>query len=206
LRYSAIERRLAQITGGPERSEIPRPPHKFKWPDGVDPAKPDPTLPNLPLNLNAILSNLKEIQAGTRAIGAKLVLSSFFWMVYEGMKLDSVANVGLYWTLNNQYWPATYAEMEQAARFQNAMFRKFAELQGIDFIDFAARFPRNPLFFGDAVHMTPAGRRMHGWVMLDLLTPLIQRWLEAREMPRAGWEEAGSWSLPKASLETPKCP
>ena len=87
----------------------------------------------------------------------ELVLSSFVWIVHDGMRLDLDRDLTLYNYLNRTYWPFTYAEMRRIADFQNRVFEKYARVHQLPFIDMAAEFPQDPALAGDAIHLRYRG-------------------------------------------------
>jgi hypothetical protein len=106
----------------------------------------------------------KSYRTSVSAAGGELVLSSFFWLVYDGMKLNPVHHAFQFHYLNNVFFPYTYRHMERLAAFQNRVLRKFAELRGVPFLDIAGAMPRDPDLFMDAVHATDEGIRLHAWI------------------------------------------
>jgi hypothetical protein len=74
--------------------------------------------------------------------------------------------------------------MRRYLDFQNQAFRKYARVHGLDLIDVAAEYPRDPRLFDDAIHMTRAGVRLHAWITFNALVPIVERKLGEREWPR----------------------
>ena len=60
-------------------------------------------IPKLPSNLSIILRDLADMQVRVRDGGGDFVLSSFFWLVFEGMRLDPVRDRMLFDYLNTHY-------------------------------------------------------------------------------------------------------
>ena len=184
--YSALARRAValvdrlQARGGYE----PRKPSAtINWPTGVD--ERDPALgPELPMGLPNILDGLDNIRKTLAASGAELVLSSFVWIVHDGMRLDLGRDLTLYNYLNQTYWPFTYAAMRRIADFQNRVFEKYARVHQLPFIDMAAEFPQDPALAGDAVHLRYQGLVLQAWIYLQRLIPLIEDRLADGRLPR----------------------
>lgn len=176
-------------------SEPPKPRHRLRWPAAVDEHRPDPDSPILPLDLPRIVTDLNDIRATARRAGARLLVTSFVWMVEHGMVIDPVDHDYFFRSLNLTHWPATYAEIRRMADFQNRVLSTYARSRGIGFIDMAAVYPRDPRLFGDAVHRTPDGDRLHAWLLLQELVPLLRGELTAGRLPipdRQPYEQAGA--------------
>ena len=190
--YSALARRAAglvdrlQARGGYEPR---KPSSRINWPAGVD--ERDPTLgPKLPMDLPNILACLDNIRTALAGSGTELVLSSFVWIVHDGMRLDLGRDLTLYNYLNQTYWPFTYAEMRRIADFQNRVFEKYARVHQLPFIDMAAEFPQDPALAGDAVHLRYQGLVLQAWIYLQQLIPLIEDRLADGRLPRRAGRDA----------------
>src|SRR5262249_34444293 len=126
-----------------------------------------------------------QMHASLGAIGATYVPTSFVWLVKPGMVLNRQRDSGLYTFLNVTYWPFSYAHMRRIADFQNRVFKKYAGSRPLPFIDLAAVYPFDPRLFYDAVHMTPAGIKLKGWLIFQQLVPEIERRLADGRLPVA---------------------
>jgi len=142
--YSAIARRLsfAFDQSAPSGEEVAHPPYKIIWPDGVDEHDPNIAATNLPFNLHLTLEKIGLIHREAKSIGAEMVLSTLYQMVFDGMKLDPVANWGLLWTLNTVYWPVSYRDMARLNDFQCLVFKRLTQSDGIPVIDYAKKISR----------------------------------------------------------------
>src|SRR5262249_17276948 len=94
-RYSALMGRIQAAIGlaGPEGDgrEWPKPDYKVAWRPGLDEQDPDLAYPNLPASLTPIQRELDKIRADLASVGkGELALSSFMWMVKDGLVLDPV--------------------------------------------------------------------------------------------------------------------
>ena len=173
--------------------EPEKPVYEIRWPEGVDEFAPDPDSTNLPLNLTAVVRDLKSIRRQTHDAGSLFVLSSFVWLAYDGMVLESRrADVawsalfgGIYGYLNEKNWPIRYRDIRRFADFQNRVFAAFAARYDIPFVDVAVAFPQNPDLFFDGVHMTEEGIRLRSWLTFERLTQILQPLLEAGRVPIA---------------------
>ncbi len=187
-RYSAIARRIATATGWLAQptsgEEWPKPAYDLVWPTGLDERDPDLSRQDLPVHLSIILRDLDEIRADLAAVGAEFAVSSFKWMVSDGMKLDPVRQRYTLDMLNASYGPFRYRDLARLAAFQNRVLAKYARMHGLPFIDVAAMMPSDPDLFSDAIHKTYAGERIMGWVFLQQLVPVIERHLANGAWPR----------------------
>jgi hypothetical protein len=184
---SAIVKRtlgLVDRITGRDGSEPPKPAMTPTWAGIIDEQNPNPDDPRLPMALPAIVPDLDSMQAAIRNAGGELVVSSFLWMVEDGMKLDLRLNMNIYDFLNRTYWPIPYAHMRRMADLQNRVFANYARARGLPFIDLAAEFPLDPDLFGDAIHMRPWGLRLQAWIYLQHLIPLIESRVAAGRLPQ----------------------
>ena len=179
-RIGVVRRRLKAGNG----AEPPKPPYQLRWPPSVDEARPDPDSPDLPLSLPQVVHDLDDIRATTSAGGATLVMTSFLWMVYDGLVVDPISQATFLRMLNVQFWPATYADFRRMADFQNRVFRDYADTRHLPFIDVSSQYPRDPALFTDAVHPTIDGDRIRAWIMFQGLVPMLRQSIAAKQLPR----------------------
>jgi hypothetical protein len=158
--------------------------YRLEWPTDVDESDPPLDHPELPLNLSTILRDLADMRLRTVEAGGELVLSSFFWLVYDGMRLDPVRDRILADYLNVTFAPYRYRDMERFADFQNRTFRKFAASNNIPFLEIAAMMPRDPALFSDAIHATYGGVRLHAWIVAQQLATMLAQRLAEHRLPR----------------------
>lgn len=188
LPYSALAQRAQRAAtwiatrGG---READKPDYVLDWPDGVDWHAPNVDDPRLPLTLPVILRDLDTIRAATAAAGGTLVPSSFVWLASDGLRLGGRGQQLIYHWLNEVTWPYTYADVRRLADFQNVVLRRWAASRALPFLDVAAAYPQDPSLFLDAIHMNADGTRVHAWVALQGLLPLIRAELRAGRLPRA---------------------
>ncbi len=174
--YSAIARRIGlMLEANPfsQGVEPAKPLQKVDWPDGFNPENPDLSINPLPVNLTRIINNLQDMNRRTKAQGARFIVSSFVWHVYDGMKLDPARDWNIYRYLNQTFWPFSYKVMEKSAKLQNSIFSKFARVNKLPFIDVASQFPKDPVLFTDAIHMSYSGVRLRAWIVFNQLLPTI---------------------------------
>jgi hypothetical protein len=185
-RYSALASRAIYLVRKSTESglEPPKPRLAINWPRDLDEYDPSLDDPRLPVNLPTILTDLDAIRHTADEIGGRLVMTSFVWLVYPGMVLDPARDATLYAYLNTTFWPFSYAHMRRFADFQSLVFQKYAASKGLDFIDLAASYPRDPRLFDDSIHMTHAGIRLQAWIVFNGLVPILERGVVAREWPR----------------------
>ena len=160
--------------------EWPKPDYKVVWPPGLDEQDPDLSYPRLPVSLNEIQRDLDRIRADLGAIGSDFALSSFVWMVKDGMVVDPIRHRYILEQLNVTNYPFRYRDIERLAKFQNRVFAKYARTHGLLFVDVARQLPLDPDLFIDAYHTTYAGTRMRGWITFNQMLPLIEKRLADR--------------------------
>lgn len=162
-----------------------KPDYQLVWPEHVDLQNPDPDSSRLPLLLPVIIKDLDSIKANMGSIGGRLVLCSFEWYTPEGVRLSPQRHTYIYKQLNTVLWPLRYADVRQAADFQNRVFRNYAAARKISFVDVASQFPQDPNLFIDAIHMTATGERVKAWVVFQQLVPVLRGQIESGQLPRA---------------------
>lgn len=191
---SALARRLQATTGLLDQpgggGEWPKPAYTLSWPEGLDEKAPDITRTDLPVNLSTILRDLEQMRLDLAKVDAELVISSFIWMVREGLVLDPVRHRYALEQLNVRNFPFTYRDLERMATFQNRVLASYARAKNLQFIDVATTMPFDPNLFFDAVHKTYPGERLQAWVTFLLLVPLIEQRLAS-----------GAWPKPVAKME-----
>lgn len=160
-----------------------KPDYKLVWPDGLDEKDPDLAYPNLPLNLNDIQRDLDRIRADVATIGADFALTSFFWMVRDGMVVDAAHRLGIVTQLNVGLFPFRYRDIERMAAFQNVVLAKYARTHDLPFVDLAGLMPFSPALYADAVHAAPSGARIRGWIAFQQLLPVIEKHLADKSWP-----------------------
>jgi hypothetical protein len=184
-RYSAVMARVqAALRASANGHERPKPDYKVVWPTGLDEFDPDLSYPYLPVKLNIIQRDLDRIRADLAATGSELAMSSFMWMVKDGLVLDPVRHKYILEQLNIANYPFRYRELERLATFQNRVFAKYAAVHGLPFIDIAGKTPFDPDLFVDAVHPNYAGVRIRGWVAFNQLLPTVEKHLADGSWPR----------------------
>ena len=193
---SALARRLQSALGmvsNPGKGdEWAKPAYDLVWPAGLDERDPDLSRQDLPIFLPTILGDLDKMRASLASIGAELALSTFVRLVEDGMVLDPVRNRMLIEDLNIAYFPFRYADIARVSVFQNRVFAKYAARHGLPLLDVAARMPMAPDLFTDAVHLTYGGVRLHAWIVVQELIPLIEKRLAS-----------GAWPKPVVPAEPP---
>ncbi len=186
--HSALARRLQAAFGyaaaPPPSKEWPKPDYRLMWPEGLNEADPDIAFPRLPVNLNAIQRDLDGMRAELAAAGSEFALSSFVWLVKDGMVLDPIRNRYILEHLNVTYYPFRYRDLERLAAFQNRVFAKYAAVRGIPFIDVARYMPLDTDLFIDGIHDTAGGVRLRAWIVLQQLIPIIEKRLSDGQWPR----------------------
>jgi hypothetical protein len=186
-RYSALMGRIVSAivlaASDLDGKEWPKPDYRVVWPEGLDEQNPDLAYPNLPVNLNRIQREFDRMRGDLATVGSELALSSFMWMVKDGMVLDPVRNRYILEQLNIGNYPFRYRELERLAKFQNRLLAKYAAVHGLPFVDFARDMPFDPNLFADAVHPSYAGVRLQGWIALQQLLPTVEKHLKDGTWP-----------------------
>ncbi len=187
-RWSALAGRLQAAIGlaasDVDGKEWPKPDYKVVWPSGLDEQDPDLAYPHLPVSLNAIEHDLDQIRGDLSGIGAEFALSSFAWMVKDGLVLDPVRHRYIIEQLNISNYPFHYRDLERLAAFQNRVFAKYARAHDMTFVDVAGQLPFDPDLFRDALHTSYAGTRMKAWITLNALIPQIEKHIADKSWPR----------------------
>jgi hypothetical protein len=185
---SALVRRLklALDSIAPPRAgaEWPKPDYELIWPPNLDEADPDLARQDLPVQLPIILRDLDRIRATVTGAGAELALSSFKWFVHDGLVLDPVRHRTLLGHLNIAMYPLSYRDMARVAALQNRVYAKYAATHGLAFFDVAGLMPPSKDLYTDAVHFSYAGVRLHAWIVMQGLIPLIEKRLSSGVWPR----------------------
>lgn len=182
--WSAAARRLRSVLQRGERlAEPDKPAQQVTLPPGLDERDPDPARAGEVLAMGTVLPDLAGIDAALRANRARLVLTSFCWLVNEGLELDAVQSRYTYLHLNRSYWPLRYAAIRRLADLQNRCYQAWARQRGVDFVDVAAAMPMDERLFFDAIHNTALGVRLRAWTLFAGLLPLLERDLAAGRVP-----------------------
>ena len=185
--YSQIARRgqsaslFLQARGG---YEPPKPRSEVDWPSGVDESHPDIDDPRLPERLKIIAKDLESARVPLAADGTELALSSFVWLVHDGLRLPPATSLPVYTKLNDGCWPYRYADIRRSVDLHNHVLEQYAARQGLPFLHVAELFPPDPRFFFDAVHLNLDGTRAHAWIVFRELLPIVRARLESGAWPR----------------------
>jgi lysophospholipase L1-like esterase len=184
---SAVLRRIANLVRAswPGEHEPTKLNYELAWPKDVDEAAPPLTHPNLPVRLSTILAGLDDIRGRANDTGGELVVSSFFWLVHDGLRLNPERDRILFDYLNTKLFPLRYRDLERLVGFQNRTLKAFATANDTPFIDVASQIPHDPALYWDAVHPTYEGVRLHAWIVAQELAGLLQERLEKNRLPRA---------------------
>lgn len=187
-RFSELARRIQAAVGYAGRNvdghEWPKPDYKIVMPPGLDENDPDINDPRLPLHLNDIVRDLDRIRADLSTVNSELAVSSFVWMVKDGLVLNPIAHKYILEDLNINEYPLHYRDLVRLVAFENRVFRKYAKVHGLPFIDVARDMPLDPDLFQDAIHNTAGGVRERAWVVLQQLIPVIERRLASGAWPK----------------------
>jgi hypothetical protein len=154
------------------------------WPASIDEARPDFDDPNLPPRLKRIAPDLDSARVPLAADGSELALSSFVWLVHEGLRLPPATGLPVYTQLNERCWPFRYADIRRSVDLHNHLLEQYAARHGLPFLHVAEFFPPDPGLFFDAVHLNVDGTRVQAWIVFRQLLPLVRARLESGAWPR----------------------
>jgi hypothetical protein len=197
-RYSALMGRVQaalRVAEAGDGREWPKPDYRVVWPAGLDELDPDLSHPNLPVSLNAIQKDLDQIRTDLATVGGELAISSFVWMVKDGLVVEPLRHKYILEQLNAGNWPFRYRDLERLAVFQNRLLAKYAALHKLPFVDIASSMSPDPDLFTDAVHTNYAGTRIRAWAAFNQLLPTIEKNLATGAWPRT-WPSGASTALP----------
>lgn len=187
-RFSALARRIQAALGytgsNLDGHEWPKPDYKIVMPPGLNEDNPDIYDPLLPLHLNVIVDDLDRIRTDLASVGSDFALSSFVWMVKDGLVLNPIRDKYILEDLNIGEYPLHYRDLVRLAAFENRVFRKYADVHHLPFIDVARDMPLDPDLFQDAIHNTAGGVRERAWVVLQYLIPVVERHLASGAWPK----------------------
>lgn len=193
--YSALARRVLALVAsdiGSDGGEWPKPDYRLVWPNDLDEQDPDLDYPRLPASLNQIQRDLDVIRADLAAVDGELALSSFVWIVKDGMVVHPIRDRNFLEHVNIGSFPYRYRDIERLVAFENRVFRKYAATHGLQFIDVARYMPFDPNLFIDPIHDSAGGIRLRAWIVLQQLLPVIEQRLAS-----------GAWPRPLATPEPP---
>jgi hypothetical protein len=185
--YSALARRFESFLvrlDTKNGTEPPKPKIDIDWPVGIDEANPDLRSPALPAHLKEKLRALDSGREALAAVGGELALASFVYIAYEGLRLDPQRHNVIYRAINHLCWPYRYADIRRDVDLDNNTVRRYAEQRGMEFIDVAGAFPRDPDLFFDAVHLNSDGTRVHAWIVFRALLKIVRERLQSGAWPR----------------------
>jgi len=178
-----IQAAVSLAASGIDGKEWPKPDYRLVWPEGLDEQNPDLAYPKLPVGLNSIQHEFDRMRADLATVSGELALSSFMWMVKDGIVLNPIRHRYIREHLNIGKYPYRYRDLERLAKFQNRLLAKYAAAHGLPFVDFVRYMPFDPDLFVDAYHPTYAGVRLQGWIALQQLLPTIEKHLKDGTWP-----------------------
>lgn len=169
-----------RIKFAPLLAEWRRPDTKLVFPEGVDELEPDIGRPDLPMNLPTILKDLGRIASRSEAARVRFLVSSFIWLDSGESEIshDNPRHAEILSHVKRVFWPLPHQNVRRLTDFQNRAIERFASAKNVDFLDIAKIYPRDPDLFTDAIHFTPEGVRLQGWVALAAFLPYFVRDLE----------------------------
>ncbi len=162
--------------------EPTKPRQTFELHRGIDEHHPELDKLTGVMGLETIVHNLDRIHADARQHDVRMVMTTFAWLVDDGLALNPRRHGLAYTNLNRE--PFSYANLRRAVDLQNRVYRTWAADRGVDLIDLAALMPAEPDLSGDGLHANEAGIRVRAWIVMESLLPLIVEDLEAGRRPR----------------------
>jgi hypothetical protein len=170
----------------PALDEWKRPVYQFNFPAGIDEHNPTTESSDLPLGLPVFLQDLGVMADKTRAAGIPFMISSIVWL--DGSELTArgdpnQAQIRVH--LKSMFWPLRSPEIRRLIDFSNLTRRKFADSKGIDYLEIADGYPRDPNLFTDAYHMNPEGLRLLAWISLQRFIPRLSQDLRDKKLGKA---------------------
>jgi hypothetical protein len=185
--YSSLVRRIdrwRRMVAMGDGAEPSKPAYHLTWPTDVDEREPDVRRRDLPLRLPTILADLDSMRGALVSIGAELAVSSFVWLVYDGMRLEPRRDAFMFTVLNQRWSPYRYADLRRMADFQNRVFERYAALHDLLFVDVAAAVPSDPELLVDPIHFNQEGIRVQAWAVLNGILPHIRQRIAEGAWPR----------------------
>ena len=134
-----------------------------------------------------------------------LSIGSFHWLVKDGLELNASRYKPIMFTLNVTYFPYRYRDLERLTKFENTVFAKYSKEHGLPFVDVARQMTNDPYLFSDAIHNTPAGVKLRGWIVFNQLLPGIEAKLKIGEWPKPASPDAPPLKPYKPRLITFDC-
>jgi len=169
-----------RIRFAPLLAEWRRPDTQLVFPNEVDELEPDIGRPDLPINRPTVLKDLNHIANLSKVAGAHFFVSSFIWLDggESAIHRSNSRHAEILSQVNKVFWPLSHQDVRRLANFQNRVFERFASAKNVGFLDIAKIYPRDPNLFNDAIHFTPEGVRLQGWLALATFLPYFIRDLE----------------------------
>lgn len=190
-RFSAVYRRIIGLVDSYFAPEIPKPQNTWQLPDGLTEFEPDLSKIGDALNLGQILQDLDRCRLVADSTGATFVMSSFCWLVEDGMLLNRGTRRGIWVYLNKAFYPFTYSNLRRAADLQNRVYETWASVRDVPFVPVADEMPMDQSWFLDAIHVTEEGVRIRGWIVFNHLVPMVEAKLRTGEWPRPAKAKEG---------------
>jgi hypothetical protein len=140
-----------------------------------------------------IANHLDHFKALAQTLRATPFVSTERLCVWDGMKLRSGADQGLYQTLNGPlFWPFSYADLQRMLAAHNGTITAWAQANGVNVIDIDGRMPQQPGLCRDAWHDTEFGQRIRAWLIFQAMVPQITHDLSNNLAPHDNSEPSGA--------------
>jgi len=178
-----LRRRLGAVSGG-QGGEPKKPAQHWRQPVGWDEMTPDVRKLNGVPQFQMYVDDLDDMLTQSKNMGARLIVQSFKFLAYDGLRLDMKKQSNIYNYLNRQYFPYSYKNIKRVADIRNRIFKNWAAINNVDFIDTSKMMPDNPALFLDAMHNTQSGVKLRAWAVFLKLLPVVEADLKTGRLPR----------------------
>lgn len=138
----------------------------------------------LPMQWDVICRDLETMHDAISATGGRLLISSYTWFDPQGHNLDPGRHRFIHEQLLQNSWPLSPADWQELMQRQNQVFQRLAAVTGAGFLDVDRHLPRDPDLFVDPIHVNESGARLRGWIVFNLLVPLVEDAWRRGELPR----------------------
>jgi hypothetical protein len=152
-------------------------------PEGVDEFSPDIHQPNLPLNLNQIITDLDSIHHLLSKAKSKLIVCSFAMIAEDSLLEQNMDYASVYSYWSHDYGNVPLSVIRRFNKFENLVFKKYALKNDLLFIDVANDLVKTPSAFIDGIHLSCDGMKLHAWSVFTQVLPMIEKKIALDQLP-----------------------